>query len=222
MGKDMLDARLDVVHGHSRFRSGFQGRYHLGTGLGTAQTLDPQGELLSQRFNADYTYSRNDLTPDWGIEARSSYYRGTMQVTEDMVLFPKGSFGGAFPNGFIGNPEFKEENARFDLSGLYKGWDTHRVRLGTGFYWGDMFEVTEAKNFTVAFGPRPGGLEDVSDTAETFLPEAQRTNTYAFIQDEWKLADKWQLTTGVRYDHYSDFGDSTNPRLAWYGPPTTR
>lgn len=214
MGKDMLDARLDVVHGHSRFRSGFQGRYHLGTGLGTAQTLDPQGELLSQRVNADYTYTRNDLTPDWGLEARSSYYRGTMQVTEDMVLFPKGAFGGAFPNGFIGNPEFKEENARFDLSGLYKGWDTHRVRLGTGFYWGDMYEVTEAKNFTVAFNPRPGGLEDVSDTAETFLPEAQRTNTYAFIQDEWKLADKWQLTTGVRYDHYSDFGDSTNPRLA--------
>ncbi len=214
MGKETVEARLDVARGHSRFRAGFQGRYNLETGLGTAQTLDPDGELLSQRFNADYAWTRHDLSPDWGLEARSSYYRGTMQVTEDMILFPPGAFGGAFPNGFIGNPEFKEENARFDLSAIYKGWAQHRVRLGAGFYWGDMFEVTEAKNFTVALAPRPGGLEDVSDTPETFLPEAQRTNTYAFLQDEWKMADAWSLTSGIRYDHYSDFGNSVNPRLA--------
>ncbi|HEX5361712.1 MAG TPA: TonB-dependent receptor [Fluviicoccus sp.] len=214
MRKDMVDARLEVARGSSRFRTGFQGRYHLGTGLGTAQALDPHGELLSQRVNADYTYTRNDLTPDWGLEARTSYYRGTMQVTEDMILFPKGAFGGAFPDGFIGNPEFREENARIDLSGVYKGLERHRVRLGTGFYWGDMFEVTESKNFDVTFAPRPGGLEDVSDTPEAFLPEAQRTNTYAFLQDEWKMAEDWLLTSGIRYDHYSDFGNSVNPRMA--------
>lgn len=214
MGKDMLDARMDIAHDYSRFRAGFQGRYNLGTGLGTAQTLDPRGELLSQRYNADYTYSRQDLSPDWELEARTTYYRGTMQVTEDMYLFPEGAFGGAFPDGFIGNPEFKEENARFDLSGLYKGWEQHHVRLGAGFYWGDMYEVTETKNFDLALAPRPGGLEDVSDTAETFLPEEQRTSGHAFVQDEWKMADQWLLTSGVRYDHYSDFGKSINPRMA--------
>ncbi len=222
MGKDTLESRLDISRGHSRFRAGFQGRYHLETGLGTAQTLDPRGELLSQRVNADYSWTRGDLSPDWGLEARASYYRGTMQVTEDMILFPPGAFGGAFPDGFIGNPEFKEENARLDLSATFKGWERHRVRLGAGFYWGDMFEVTEAKNFTVALAPRPGGLEDVSDTAETFLPEAQRTNSHVFLQDEWKLDPAWQLTSGIRYDHYSDVGNSVNPRMALVWAATDR
>ncbi len=34
------------------------------------------------------------------------------------------------------------------------------------------------------------------------------------LQDEWQLADDWQLTAGVRYDEYSDFGGTINPRAA--------
>jgi outer membrane receptor for ferrienterochelin and colicins len=34
------------------------------------------------------------------------------------------------------------------------------------------------------------------------------------VQDEWTLARDWTLTAGVRYDDYSDFGGTTNPRVA--------
>ena len=34
------------------------------------------------------------------------------------------------------------------------------------------------------------------------------------IQDEWNLAQGWNLTAGVRYDEYSDFGGTVNPRAA--------
>lgn len=34
------------------------------------------------------------------------------------------------------------------------------------------------------------------------------------LQDEWHVADAWHLTAGVRYDHYSDFGSTVNPRFA--------
>jgi outer membrane receptor for ferrienterochelin and colicin len=33
-------------------------------------------------------------------------------------------------------------------------------------------------------------------------------------QDEWRLADNWHLTTGLRFDYYSDFGGTLNPRAA--------
>jgi iron complex outermembrane receptor protein len=41
-----------------------------------------------------------------------------------------------------------------------------------------------------------------------------RNLTYAFVQDEWAFAKDWALTAGVRHDQYSDFGGTTNPRLA--------
>ncbi len=221
--KDAIEARLDIAHDNSLLRVGYQGRYDVGSTVGYAEALDPSSRVSSQRYNLDYTYTLKELTPDLDIENRVSYYRNTQEVQTNILLFPKGGGAGFFPNGFIGNPGYKEENARVDLSGLFKGINNHLMRFGTGFTWDDMFEVTETKNFMVAFQPngspvflpRPSGMvENVTDTPEVYLPESQRTNHYVFVQDEWKFAPNWQATTGIRYDHFSDFGDTTNPRLA--------
>jgi iron complex outermembrane receptor protein len=53
----------------------------------------------------------------------------------------------------------------------------------------------------------------VSETAP-FLTPHERTNYYVFAQDEWAFAPDWNLTSGLRYDHYSDFGNTVNPRFA--------
>ncbi|MES9849333.1 MAG: TonB-dependent receptor, partial [Candidatus Thiodiazotropha sp.] len=61
----------------------------------------------------------------------------------------------------------------------------------------------------------PGSpLVDVSNTPYAFAPEKTRSIRYLFLQDVWSFSDNWQLTAGVRYDDYSDFGDTLNPRLA--------
>jgi iron complex outermembrane receptor protein len=41
-----------------------------------------------------------------------------------------------------------------------------------------------------------------------------RSVNYVFAQDEWRFANDWALTLGLRTDNYSDFGSTTNPRLA--------
>jgi len=91
--------------------------------------------------------------------------------------------------------------------------------MGTGYYIGEIYRVDEEKNFGIdpATGlPIPVGspLVDVSDTAFAFLKEGRRENTHVFFQDVWRFANDWEFTGGVRYDHYSDFGDTSNPRLA--------
>jgi len=219
---DMIESRLDITYKNSHLRLGLQDRDNIGTGVGVLPILDPSGRFSSQRFNLDYTYTLDDLTPDLSIESRVSYYRNTQQVEENIILAPPFIFGPDFDEGFIGNPGFKEENTRFDLSAAYQGFNNHIVRFGTGAFWGDIFEVTESKNFDTVIGPgnvvsfpaKAEGLVDVSDTNEVWLPEKTRTNYHLFAQDEWQLSDNWQLTSGIRYDHYSDFGDTTNPRLA--------
>jgi len=108
-----------------------------------------------------------------------------------------------------------------EQQGLYSGFDRHRIRLVVGGLWGDVYQTTDKVNFDinidpllgVVFSPR-GALVDVSDTADVWLPERDRSVVYAAVQDEWQLAKRWQLTSGLRYDHYSDFGDTINPRLA--------
>ncbi len=51
-----------------------------------------------------------------------------------------------------------------------------------------------------------GGLTDVKGLRLAYLPDMQ--------QDEWQIASDWHLTAGLRYDYYTDFGSTINPRLA--------
>jgi len=42
----------------------------------------------------------------------------------------------------------------------------------------------------------------------------ERTNLNALYQNEWQITDNFSTTLGIRYDHYSDFGSTTNPRIS--------
>lgn len=47
-----------------------------------------------------------------------------------------------------------------------------------------------------------------------FVPEAASSVIWALYgQDEFAIASKLTLSAGLRYDHYSNFGGSSNPRL---------
>lgn len=218
-GRDALDIRLDLSREHWRFRAGYQGRRDIGTGAGGAQALDPKGSSESDRYNLDATYQRNDFIKDWDINAQASYY--DISNRSFLILFPAGadftSVGGsAFPEGVIGNPEVNERHLRLGTTAFYNGLDNHRIRIGAGYTYGNMWKIKERKNYDINSGGFPvsrGAVGDVSE-ADLFIRERDRTLYYLSLQDEWTLAPDWTLTSGLRYDTYSDFGDTVNPRLA--------
>jgi outer membrane receptor protein involved in Fe transport len=232
--RETLDARVDVSRGDWRFRGGLQHRYG-GNGAGVSQALDPTSRSASDRWNADLTYHNPQIAKEWDLRAQLSFLSTTQEVKRDLILFPPGTLLpiGAdgninfldpvdfqfFPDGLIGNPEIFERHYRLGASAFYTGFESHLLRMGAGFNYGEIYKVRETKNYGIdpATGePLPPGspLVDVSGTPYVFLHPDDRRNYYAFAQDVWSFADDWELTAGVRYDHYSDFGSTVNPRLA--------
>ena len=225
-----LDARLELGYRHLTLRGGAQIRSDAGVGVGVTQALDSQGAVGSDRFNADLTYDNPTLTDHFGLKIQGSTLFTSQEVDSDLLLFPPGSRGpfftplGApifppFPDGIIGNPELWERHYRFNATTLYQGIRDHQLSLGTGYHYGEVYKTEEEKNFGIdpatGLPILPGSpLVDVSDTPLVFLPEGRRENTHVFLQDIWHFARDWELTAGVRYDHFSDFGDTTNPRVA--------
>jgi len=111
-----------------------------------------------------------------------------------------------------------ERHTRFNVTGLYTGLERHIIRMGAGYHLGDMYKTRETKNFGLgpdgsAIDPT-GPIVDVSDSPYIFLRERDRKNKFIFIQDVWNFTNDWELTAGIRHDDYSDFGGTTNPRLA--------
>ncbi|OQW94181.1 MAG: hypothetical protein BWK79_07220 [Beggiatoa sp. IS2] len=196
----------------------------LGLGAGIASALDPVGYANAGRINADLTYHHPELTSNWDVTTQLSYLDIRNNVSP--VTFPPGAFGGIYPDGYIGKFDLAESHLRFDTFAFYSGLPQHLIRVGTGYHYNDQYKVAETKNYGVdpATGkPLPPGsaIVNLTDTPYVFNKETQRKNWYLSLQDVWTLTDQWELTAGIRYDNYSDFGSTINPRFAlvWQTQP---
>jgi outer membrane receptor for ferrienterochelin and colicins len=214
LDRDAIDGRLDLSRDKWRLRAGYQQR-EVGNGAGVASALDPAGKNFGKRISSDLTWQDINFTPDLDVTAQASY----LHITEksDLTLYPPGFPG--FPDGVIGNPYKWERHWRFNLSAAYTGLQNHKLRFGTGTQNDNLYRTRETKNYTLVpvpggFMPSPlGSVQDVTDTAPFLRPHSRRVN-YVYAQDEWAFIRDWYLTAGVRQDRYSDFGSTTNPRLA--------
>jgi outer membrane receptor for ferrienterochelin and colicins len=227
-----LDASLSLRRGNWNLRQRFwtnlnqSGPYW----AGVTDTLSTGNELDDTSYLADLRCDKAAVAPDW--ELSGGIYYLNQKSDSRLVLFPPGAtvlvgsdgnlFTGsnvvAFPDGVIGAPERTEQTVAGDASAIYTGIRDHRLRLGAGAKHMEL-EARSSANFGpgVIDGTQPvvdGTLTDVTGTSYAYVPDKSRQLLFLFGQDEWSLARRWTLTAGLRYDHYSDFGGTLNPRLA--------
>lgn len=220
-GRENLDFRLDIRKEDWTFRTGLQRRRNQEASVGVAGALDPNVEYESDRWSSDLTYHNTEFTKNWNVQAQFSYFNLIQQQDENQVVFPPGAFLlsplgppiGPFPNGVIGNPEFRWHHYRSKLTGIFSGIEDHTIFLGGGYNHLKLFRVGEHNNFLLPMPPA-FPVTRFTDTPGTSLPERGRYNAYGFAQDVWRLANDWELTAGLRFDQYNDFGNSWNPRIA--------
>lgn len=205
--------------------------FDLGLSGGIAQALDPEGfssvQYTEHRFNYDFSeYIKGEL--NFTFSYKKQKIKSTLNVLPSGAVLPIGSDGNLnftspttvtlFSDGYIGTPSVRGENFVYRITHLLPLNDNHLFRWEVG-YEKDNYRPLERKNF----GPGvlngnelvvDGQLTSVTDTPYIFLPNVDRNFYYLSIQDQWKLSQEVQLTIGARYDDYSDFGSTFNPRLS--------
>lgn len=111
------------------------------------------------------------------------------------LLTIKGAYGSSTSDvnrGTIANETTKFDQTQFDSQYVFQPMTEHTVNVGYIFQKDDV---------------------DISTNSKTVI----RTVHGVFLQDQWKLGNKVELSLGARSDHYSDFGSTLNPKasLAW-------
>ncbi|HLO61348.1 MAG TPA: TonB-dependent receptor, partial [Azonexus sp.] len=211
-GYDSLDAQIDLGYDKLRWRAGYTLRDNIGSGAGIAGALDPTGKFRSERITSDLAWTDENFARDLSLSLQASYMQLANEVTTPLVIIPGGIIPG-FPDGMIGAPSKWERQTRLSATSVYSGFTDHRIRFGFGHDQMEIYRTSETKNFTQIPALTPLPMYSASG-ANLFLSPHKRNLNYLYAQDEWNFARDWTLTGGLRYDSYSDFGSTTNPRLA--------
>jgi len=228
---EVLDTRLDLAR--DNWSLGLWGWTTRDAGLGDGAThlADSGSHGEEDIFMADLLYHTTDLLHNWDLGFRLSHIY--LHKDSFFVLFPKGATlpigndgnfftpGGGlvtFTEGAIGDPITTSRTTSTELTGVYSGFVGHSLRFGVGGSYVNM-QTGELKNFGPGVlngseGTVDGILTDVSGTPYVFSSGQNRSIWYGLVQDGWTFAKNWELTLGGRYDHYSDFGWTFNPRAA--------
>ncbi len=202
-----------------------------GVGAGAAQALDHQGRGNIEQYLLVLDYQSMSLPVGWKFNTRFSFFYNDFSAKLNAfppgARLPIGNDGNIdfmsqrivdFPDGFTGKPRSIKKVTSLELISHYSHWKNHHWRIGVGTQW-QALDSEETKNFGPGvISPNQSvvtaALTDVTGTDFIYIKNTKRHNQFVSIQDEWHMARDWLLTAGVRYDHYSDFGSTINPRLS--------
>ena len=227
---EILDAHLKLS-GEQWFVNWWGWRnFEAGAGPGVAQALDPKADI---RFRVDLLTAGYQI-PDLPVNGQLDLVAGYQQHDQTMRLnvfpagarLPVGADGNIdfdnpliiteFPDGVLGKPKMETERSYATATYLMQ-LGKHKIRGQIGYENQEML-TEEAKNFANGLldgtqSVADGTLIDVTGTPYIYAPDSRRYFYHMAIQDDWAINDRWTLNIGVRQDHYSDFGGTTNPRL---------
>jgi len=157
-----------------------------------------------------------------GLDLSGKVYRNFLDHSEDTqslppgVVLPSPTLTGiaTWEDGLLDESSGKASRTGIEIQATYRISDSNTVVAGAT-YEEQEIDYTPGANYE----PVPGR------NMLRWLPSVQKQPEISdkrnfkafFLEDIWDITDDIRLTTGVRYDHYSDFGGHVSPRvgLTW-------
>lgn len=217
-GISTIDLSFDLEYENWNIQSNYYNRYDAGVGVGYFGILDPSGKIDSERFALQLSKDLLSANPSSSLKLKIAYQQ--FDESSKSKLLPEGAlldFGDSqsnmpLPRGIIVEPSYRERHYFYNLIYSYSGWLKHRITAGVGGHSSEIFDSKEKRNYDTEFNILDSMI--MFTGIDAFIDDHRRRNQNLYIQDEWMFARDWTLTSGVRYDDYSDFGSTINPRLA--------
>ncbi|HLP76304.1 MAG TPA: TonB-dependent receptor [Candidatus Paceibacterota bacterium] len=207
---EQVDAFLKVVYGDFTFRGHFlTSRRGFYIGMGYAVTDENYSYWDMENVWGELTYNHR-LSDDLTTTVKLSYDH--FREDPSVKSLPPG-FNNSFPIGRIGKPVMQNGTVGAEWQLDWDPFQGNHLIGGVAYEFFQQYDVHRFANFDPLTGVYLGPLQPVAN----FNRNTDQTTVSLYLQDEWRLLERIHLTGGVRYDHYSNFGDTTNPRagLVW-------
>jgi iron complex outermembrane receptor protein len=204
---------LDFFTSHWRTR--LQARdHHLGMGTSLFSSLSQDGEGSARIYNFDVFYNNTEWAENWSVKVNAGLMDAAIDA--DKPFLPKGAFDNQFPDGLLTYGLEKERHLFLDVKSFYHGNPYHESMIGAGIFNAEIYETDSYSNYTVLPGGIyvPKGSYTADPESQRFFQVKSRKIKYITAHDDWNADRDYIFSIGARYDDYSDFGGTFNPRIA--------
>lgn len=174
--------------------------------LGVAYALGNSSELDIEFYLAELLYNTR-VGDSANVEVRAYYVNRNGDGL--WYLYPGGVIPG-FPDGMVTRSVVSNLNRGVELKLDYELFEGNLLSLGVLGEEQKQYGLRHEANYDPVTGVQLPSMQEVAD----INVEKTRRIQAIYMQDIWKVTENVELTAGVRHDHYSDFGNTTNPRLA--------
>ena len=185
--------------------------------IGIGNALNKGSSLVEKSYFINLAYD-SDVFNDSRL--RVSTFFSQVRGQYKWELFPAGTydFGGGnqnYPEGVLGHPLLKEKDKGVELQFDTPWLEYHNLTTGIVYEKRQTYNAKSFANFhPITFAPLDGGIQEITSWGNYTTPSIREV-TAIYAQDIWQALDGLTITSGIRHDHYSDFGMTTNPRLAF-------
>ncbi|MDM8526032.1 TonB-dependent receptor, partial [Desulfococcaceae bacterium HSG8] len=185
---------------------------------GVLAPLDDRMPELEKTYSLEAGW-QSELSDSIKLSLRAGW-RKYMWDLEDMIIFPDGyklEIGGEIVKIFhpdvLAGPHYAE---RCIYSGAELHWKAgdHQVLLGMEYEDIEMTESWSDANNSPITGEGLTSLERFSGQWSWIDPGNKREISGVFIQGQFSVTDRLDITAGLRYDSYDDTGNRFSPRIA--------
>lgn len=248
MNTNLETQNLNLKINHNDFYfAGFFQKLNTDTPAGVARVLTDEDDLDQLYSYAELGYKMR-LSDRSGLNFRAFYdYAAIDHVFE---IFPEETSalyeGFAADEGMYGEPQGKWSVAGGEIMSDYEVWQGIQLVGGVSCEYYRQWDITHHANYNLTGAdlvvdgvnyPRfpyvrleGDGLADISENGN-YNQDADRTVYAMYAQGMFdfkklfsleKGVEALSLTAGVRYDDYSDFGNTANPRFGLVYAPVKR
>ncbi|MDM8546808.1 TonB-dependent receptor [Candidatus Venteria ishoeyi] len=120
--------------------------------------------------------------------------------------------------------EYKTDTLNLEASLEWKPLADHVIIAGLSFEKDSLDESVDKTGMHDADGDgfQDTILDSYVPAGKNVIPASSRKVYAIFGQHTWDISDRVRMTTGIRMDDYSDFGKTTNPRIALIFKPSEK
>ncbi|HEY0720238.1 MAG TPA: TonB-dependent receptor [Gammaproteobacteria bacterium] len=173
----------------------------LGDHFGINEFLPPDADRIVERWRHRTVNMRQELPLTTALTAGLQMgWKEQVRSRDDLYVNP-GDFATPHNPDVYLDSNYQETSLKFGTDFTYRGWSNHTALLAAS---GNSVRVDKS---WITFSEPIG-------EAITIPEGTTRSITSVTLQDEYRHSDLFTLTTGVRYDNYSDVGVNYSPRIA--------